>query len=55
MEKSFWQQLKIQAKKIRQDIAVLNLAYRHPDTPWYAKLLVALIIGYAVSPIDLIL
>lgn len=27
---------------------------RHPGTPWYARLFVALIIAYVVSPIDLI-
>ena len=32
----------------------MYLAARHPDTPWYAKLLVAGIVAYALSPIDLI-
>ncbi len=27
---------------------------RHPDTPWYAKVLALLVAAYAVSPIDLI-
>jgi uncharacterized membrane protein YkvA (DUF1232 family) len=27
-------------------------AYRHPRTPWYAKVLAALVVGYAFSPID---
>jgi uncharacterized membrane protein YkvA (DUF1232 family) len=30
------------------------LASKHPRTPWYAKVLAVLIIGYALSPIDLI-
>src|SRR5215212_265845 len=30
----------------------LYLAYRHPRTPWYAKVLAALIVGYVFSPID---
>lgn len=54
MENNYWQRLKAKAAQIRQDIVILNLAFRHPDTPWYAKLFVALIIGYALSPIDLI-
>lgn len=29
-------------------------AARHPLTPWYAKLLMFVIVAYAVSPIDLI-
>jgi uncharacterized membrane protein YkvA (DUF1232 family) len=28
------------------------LAYRHPKTPWYAKVFAALIVGYVFSPID---
>ena len=30
----------------------LYLAYRHPRTPWYAKIFAALIVGYIFSPID---
>ncbi|MEJ7819960.1 MAG: YkvA family protein, partial [Rubrobacteraceae bacterium] len=26
--------------------------YRHPRTPWYAKVFAALIVGYVFSPID---
>jgi uncharacterized membrane protein YkvA (DUF1232 family) len=32
----------------------LDLAYKDPRTPWYAKLLGALVVAYAFSPIDLI-
>ena len=28
------------------------MAYRHPWTPWYAKVFIALIVGYVFSPID---
>jgi len=28
------------------------LAYRHPKTPWYAKVFAALVVGYVFSPID---
>jgi uncharacterized membrane protein YkvA (DUF1232 family) len=30
----------------------LYLAYRHPRTPWYAKVFAALIVGYVFSPVD---
>ena len=33
---------------------MLYYAARDPRTPWYAKLLAAAIVAYAVSPIDLI-
>ncbi len=32
----------------------LYLAYRDPSVPWYAKVCVACVVGYALSPIDLI-
>jgi len=32
----------------------LYLAYKDPRTPFYAKVFVACIVGYALSPIDLI-
>jgi uncharacterized membrane protein YkvA (DUF1232 family) len=45
---------KTKSKQLKTEIAALYLAYKHPKTPWYAKALAALIIGYALSPIDLI-
>ena len=45
---------KIRAKRLKSEIHVLYLAARDPRTPWYAKVLAAFIIGYALSPIDLI-
>jgi uncharacterized membrane protein YkvA (DUF1232 family) len=45
---------KTKAKQLKTEIVALYLASKHPGTPWYAKVLAALIIGYALSPIDLI-
>jgi len=45
---------KTQAKRLRNEIYALYFAARDPRTPWYAKVLAAFIIGYALSPIDLI-
>jgi uncharacterized membrane protein YkvA (DUF1232 family) len=45
---------KTRAKQLKTEIVALYLASKHPRTPWYAKVLAALIIGYALSPIDLI-
>ena len=42
------------ARRLKAETFALYLAARHPDTPWYAKLLVAAIVAYAFSPIDLI-
>lgn len=41
-------------KKLKIDISTLYLAYRHELTPWYAKLVAIITVGYALSPIDLI-
>lgn len=42
------------AGRLKAETFALYLAARHPGTPWYAKLLVAAIVAYALSPIDLI-
>jgi uncharacterized membrane protein YkvA (DUF1232 family) len=46
-----WQQ---RARQLKIEIFTLYLAYQDPRTPWYAKIFVACILGYAFSPIDLI-
>jgi uncharacterized membrane protein YkvA (DUF1232 family) len=45
---------KQRVQDLKAETYALYLAARHPDTPWYAKLLVVGIVAYAVSPIDLI-
>jgi uncharacterized membrane protein YkvA (DUF1232 family) len=47
-------ELKQRARHLRAETFALYLAARDPRTPWYAKLLVAGIVAYAFSPIDLI-
>ena len=46
--------LKERAKQLKTDIPAVFLALKKRETPWTAKLLAALTIGYALSPIDLI-
>jgi uncharacterized membrane protein YkvA (DUF1232 family) len=41
-------------RRLKGETLALYFATRHPGTPWYAKLLVAGIVAYAFSPIDLI-
>lgn len=45
---------KKRAKEIKLDALTLYFAYRHSQTPWYAKLLSGCVVAYAFSPIDLI-
>lgn len=48
------EKLKNKAIEMKHNIFVLFLAYKDPRVPWYAKLLAALVVAYAFSPIDLI-
>ena len=44
-----WKQL---TRRLSAQTYALYLAYRHPRTPWYAKVFAALIVGYVFNPID---
>ena len=48
------EQLRAWARRIKRDGLTLWFARQHPDTPWYVKLLVVVVVAYALSPIDLI-
>jgi len=41
-------------RRLKVEIYALYLAYRDPRVPWYARVFAALVVGYALSPIDLI-
>jgi uncharacterized membrane protein YkvA (DUF1232 family) len=47
-----WESWKRRARRLKAQTYTLYLAYRHPRTPWYAKVFAALIVGYVFSPID---
>ncbi len=47
-------QLKSQARALKMELLALTIAYRDPQTPWYARLWLAIVLAYAFSPIDLI-
>ncbi|MDF3838446.1 YkvA family protein [Cupriavidus basilensis] len=42
------------ARRIKRDAVALWFAYRHPGTPLAVKALCVFVVGYALSPIDLI-
>ena len=46
--------LKQRAKRLKKDIPAVFLALKHKKTPVVAKILAAVTVGYALSPIDLI-
>jgi uncharacterized membrane protein YkvA (DUF1232 family) len=41
-------------RELRRDTYALYLACRDPRCPWYAWLLGAMVVAYALSPLDLI-
>lgn len=46
--------LKQWARSLSSQVYLLYYCARDSRTPWYAKALIALVVGYALSPIDLI-
>ena len=48
------QTLRSRARALKTETLALYLAARDPRTPWVARLIVAVVVAYALSPIDLI-
>jgi uncharacterized membrane protein YkvA (DUF1232 family) len=46
--------LKQKAEQLKKDIPAVFLALKHKDTPVIAKIMAAITVGYALSPIDFI-
>jgi uncharacterized membrane protein YkvA (DUF1232 family) len=46
--------LRAEAKRLKQELIALYGAARDARTPWYAKLIVGMVLAYALSPIDFI-
>jgi len=53
-QQGFVDRWKDRARQLRIEVHALYLAYKDPRVPWYAKAVAALVVGYALSPIDLI-
>ncbi len=45
---------KIRVRALKKEAYALYFAVRDPRVPWYAKLLIGLVLAYTFSPIDLI-
>lgn len=45
---------KQKAKELKESIVALSIALHNKRTPWYAKVVLFLVVSYALSPIDLI-
>jgi len=48
------ERLRQRARELKVELIAVALAARHPDTPWYAKLIIAGCVAYALTPVDLI-
>jgi uncharacterized membrane protein YkvA (DUF1232 family) len=48
------QAIRQRARQLKIELIALALAARHPRTPWYAKLVVAGCVAYALTPVDFI-
>mgnify|MGYP000952634681 CR=1 FL=1 len=53
-ELTLHQRLKQWARKLKNEVIAMYFVWKHPKTPLYAKVCAAVIVGYALSPIDLI-
>lgn len=45
---------KEKVRNLKKNIATIFIALKKTETPWYAKIVAGITIGYALSPIDLI-
>ena len=51
---NLFQTIRTWARRIKRDATTLWFAYRNPDTPLAVRLLCVFVVGYALSPVDLI-
>src|SRR5215212_4855627 len=52
--RSLLAELRRRARALKVETRALYLVARDPRVPWYARLFVAVVVAYALSPIDLI-
>jgi uncharacterized membrane protein YkvA (DUF1232 family) len=54
MGNKYFERIKIKLKELKYSLSALYLAYKRNDVPIYAKIVIIIALGYALSPIDLI-
>jgi uncharacterized membrane protein YkvA (DUF1232 family) len=54
MKQNMFDQFRSRARALETETIALYFAFRDPRTPWYARVWGALVLAYALSPIDLI-
>jgi uncharacterized membrane protein YkvA (DUF1232 family) len=53
-KKRYLRRLRSHARRLKHEAYALYLAIRDRETPWYAKVLGTVVVGYALSPLDFI-
>jgi uncharacterized membrane protein YkvA (DUF1232 family) len=51
---NWFEALRNRARALKREVTALALAVQDPRTPWLARILAAVVVAYAFSPIDLI-
>lgn len=49
-----WNEYQNKVKQLKKEVIVLYMAYRDPRVSVWAKMLLGIVVGYALSPVDLI-
>lgn len=49
-----FRRLRDRVRQLKNELAAIGLSMKDPRTPWYAKAAAAVVVAYALSPIDLI-
>lgn len=52
--RSTFRDAKVWARRLKREVYAIYLAAQSPLVPWYTKCLAMAVVGYALSPIDLI-
>jgi len=52
--KAALREIKVLARMLKREVHAIYLAAQSPRVPWYTKYLALAVVGYALSPIDLI-
>jgi uncharacterized membrane protein YkvA (DUF1232 family) len=54
MKNKLFEKIKTKANELKYNVSALYIAYKRKDVPVCAKIAIAITVGYALSPVDLI-
>ena len=50
----WFRRMQDRVRHLKTELVAIGLSLKNPRTPWYAKAVAAIVVAYALSPIDLI-